>query len=180
MTAALAWVLTHWKTILTGLVVAGLVFMLDIRTGQRDDAVALAKATQTAFNTTVANYRLAAQQAATAQAENVVRVKTEQAKITEDVEHAYQTKLADTATRYDQLRAKAAGYLSRPATDGLPDTREVTCQSVAASSCDELPGKLKAAQDNTDQLVSVLDWAERQGLVEFNAPASSPAPSPAP
>jgi len=174
MTTAIAWALSHWRIILTGLVVTALGIMVSVRTNERNSARAETLAVQAAFDKTVAGYRLAAQQAATAQANNVIRVKDEQAKITEDVENAYQAKLADTNARYRLLAAKAAGYLSRPATDGLPDTREVTCQSVASSACSELPGKLKAAQDNTDQLLAVLDWAERQGLVDFNKPATNP------
>ena len=108
MTAALAFALRHWKAILSGLVLSGLLLTLHIRTGQRNAARELAEDTQAAFDKTVADYRKAAEIARRKDVENVVRVQAEQAAITEKVSHDYQQDRVAARARADALRVSLA------------------------------------------------------------------------
>jgi acyl-CoA synthetase (NDP forming) len=130
---------------------------------------------QAAFAKTVADYRTAADEAARLDKANVARVQTEQTTITERTVHDYQAQLATSADRYERLRAQAAGYLSHPSSAqaaGLPDDRETTCRAVAGAGCDAIPPLLKAAQDNTDQLVALQKWVAGQSAVNFGNEAN--------
>jgi len=165
---AIPFLLKNWKLLLGGLAVGilGISLMfakMDARHWHKQ-----ADQTKAAFDRTVANYRAAADEATRLAVANVARVKSEQTAITERTIDAYQTKLADSASRYDRLRAQASGYLSRPSQAGLPDTRETTCRAVAGAGCDAIPALLKAAQDNTDKLVSLQAWVSQQAAVDVN------------
>lgn len=165
------WILANWKLLLGGLAVGLLGIMLMFAKADARHWHKQADQTKAAFDQTVANYRAASDEATRLAAANVTRVKTEQTAITERTIDAYQTKLADSASRYDRLRAQASGYLSRPSETGLPDTRETTCRAVAGAGCDAIPPLLKAAQDNTDKLVSLQAWVTAQAGVDVNGAA---------
>lgn len=164
------WLIKNWKLILGSLGFAVLGIMLVLARADARHWHKQADQTKAAFDLTVANYRAAADEATRLAAANVARVKTEQDKITERKVNEYEVKLADSASRYDRLRAQATGYLSRPVEAGLPDTRETTCQAVAGTSCDAIPPLLKAAQDNTDQLMALQSWVAEQSAVDMNSP----------
>lgn len=121
-----------------------------------------------AYQQAVANYLAAADEAARLDKANVARVAKEQSAITERVTHDYESKLADSASRYDRLRTKAADYLSGAGAEGVPATSDATCQAVAGTDCENLPALLKAAQDNTDQLLALQDWVRAQSTVDTN------------
>lgn len=125
----------------------------------------VAEQTDQAFKQTVAGYRIAAEEAARLDKANVERVKKEQATITERVTHDYENKLADSSSRYDRLRAKASGYLSSTSPTSLPASPDTTCEAVAGTKCKNIPTLLKAAQDNTDQLLALQDWVRSQSNV---------------
>lgn len=115
---------------------------------------------------TVADYRAAVVEATRIDKANIARVQGEQTAITEKVSNDYENKLADSASRYDRLRAKADGYLSRPSPAGVPETRDTTCQAIAGTDCENIPTLLKAAQDNTDQLIALQAWVTAQSQVD--------------
>ena len=123
---------------------------------------------QTAHQLTVANYKAAAAEAERMDQANILRVTKEQTAITEKVTNEYQSKLADSASRYDRLRAQASGYLSHPASPGVPATPETTCAAVSGTTCEAIPTLLKAAQDNTDQLIALQAWVTAQSAVDTN------------
>lgn len=156
----------YWKYIVSGISLVGMTVYIAVLIHERDSARELVKTTQTAFDTTVANYKLAAQTATANANANVIKVKQAQDAITEKVTNDYQATIADTNDRYERLRAKTAGYLSRPATAGVPDTRETTCGVVAGTSCDAIPAILLAAQDNTDKLIALQAWNKAQEAVD--------------
>lgn len=166
LAAGFAW--KHWKLILGGLMIAALVVMLNIRTHQRDKARQLAKDTQAAFDTTVANYRAAAEKARADDLANVARVKAEQEAITERITDEYQDRIASADARYERLRANAEAYRSSARESGVPDTSDAACRAYAGTGCEGLPALLKAAQDNTDQLLALQDWTRAQALVEVS------------
>jgi hypothetical protein len=164
MTALAAWSLL--KRFWWAIPLAGLLLYAALEHRSATHWKAKQAATQAAFDTTVANYRAAADEAARLDRANVARVAHEQIAITEKVTHDYESKLADSAGRYDRLRAQASGYLSRAGTTTVPASPDTTCQAVAGARCEELPALLKAAQDNTDQLLALQDWVRAQSKVD--------------
>lgn len=76
---------------------------------------------------------------------------------------------------FDRLRANATAHIRDTQSPDLSAFREATCRAVANAACDTIPATLKAAQDNTDQLMALIAWAQEQGAVpttppEFAAP----------
>lgn len=156
----------HWK-LFAGTAVAGvLIVLLMISRGDTRHYKALWQQEQTAHQLTIANYKAAAAEAERMDQANIVRVQTEQQAITEKVTNDYQSKLADSTDRYERLRAKASGYLSHPQSPGLPASPETTCLAVAGTGCENVPTLLKAAQDNTDQLLALQAWVKAQSAVD--------------
>lgn len=171
MTAILAFILPRWKWFVGALAAALLVTMLLVARGDARHYKALWQQEQSAHQQTIANYKAAADEAARLDKANIDRVTKEQTAITEKVTNDYQSKLADSADRYERLRAKASGYLSHPQSPGVPASPETTCQAVAGTDCEAIPTALKAAQDNTDQLLALQAWVRTQSAVDVgNAP----------
>lgn len=97
---------------------------------------------------------------------NVYRTTADQAAISERTVHAL-TLDRDTARgAYQRLQQGAAAHLGAPIRADLSEEREATCRAVAGTSCDQIPALLKAAQDNTDQLLRWIEWGKAQGEVE--------------
>lgn len=171
--ALVAFLLRHWRAVLVVSVLAGLVGALVLtamRLEQQKATTASVHASlvraKGAFDLTVASYRTAAVTAARRDAENVARVQARQAAITERAVDDYQARLADSSAAYERLRARSAAYSrSTPAAD-LSAAGDAACRAYAATSCDALPALLKAAQDNTDQLVALIAWSTAQGEVD--------------
>ncbi|HEX8412634.1 MAG TPA: hypothetical protein VF637_01935 [Sphingomicrobium sp.] len=168
MIAAIALAPKHWKLIVGGIGLAILTIML---LSARSDArhwEKLASQEKAAHAGTVANYRSASEEAARLDALNVIRVRREQSAITERVVHDYQNRIISADARYDRLRDQAKAYSSGGSDPAVSDAREATCRAYAATGCDELPAKLKAAQDNTDKLIALQAWASAQAAVEVS------------
>lgn len=114
-----------------GLIILGLLVYGVVVTNQRDTARAQVIAEQKAHQTTVANYRAAAAEAARRDAENKARVEAEQRAANERISHDYETRIAAVREQYDRLlreraRAGAGGSGSAPvpprgATPARPD-----------------------------------------------------------
>lgn len=154
-------------TTLALLIVAGLQSCkIDRVEGERDDARQLAKDTQTAFDTTVADYRAKAAEVGRVQAETLVRVAAERDAVAERKIHALQAARDTADARYRRLLASAAEANSSRAGDpDLSAFADATCRAYAAASCDAIPPLLKAAQDNTDQLIALQGWAREQAAI---------------
>lgn len=167
---ALEWALRNWKLVAGGLALTALGIMLLLAKADARHFSKLYDQEKAAHAQTVANYRAAADEATRLDAANVARVKTEQTAITERTINAYQGQLADSASRYERLRAQASGYLSRPVAADVSASRETTCRTVAGTGCAELPALLKAAQDNTDQLIALQAWTASQAGVSVGNP----------
>ena len=176
MTAILAFILPRWKWFVGGLAVALLVTVALVWREESRHYEKLWTAEKTAHALGIANYKAAADEAARLDKANVDRVTKEQTAITEKVTNDYQSKLADSASRYDRLRAQASGYLSHPASPGVPTSPETTCRAVAGADCENVPTLLKAAQDNTDQLLALQAWVTAQSAVDTNGDGGKVAP----
>lgn len=78
----------------------------------------------------------------------------------------------------DRLRAQTAAHIRDTAQPDLSALREATCRAVANAPCDTIPATLKAAQDNTDQLIALIAWAKEQGAVQTTPTDPAPALEP--
>lgn len=168
MAAALAFLLRNWRLVLFGALAAALV--LSWRSDaehlrERDQARAATAAEQAAHRATVDQYQKAAAIAAQRDAENRARVTAAQAAINERISDDHQVRVERSAASYWRLRDQADAYRRGADDADVSAAREATCRAYAATSCDELPALLKAAQDNTDQLVALIAWAEEQAAV---------------
>lgn len=116
--------------------------------------------------------RLATYQAAYRAFLNIRRANAQRAVIDERTIHA----LTDDRTRavagFERLRQQATAYRSAPRNPDLSAERDATCRAYAGTACDEIPARLKAAQDNTDQLLRWIDWGRAQAAVETVAPVA--------
>ncbi|GLI99106.1 hypothetical protein [Sphingobium sp. BS19] len=94
---------------------------------------------------------------------NVRRVAGEQNAINERKARDIETRLGSTAARYNRLRDKAnKGGFGDPAVPVLPDA---TCKAYVGADCDGVLAKLKAAEDQTAQLIELQDWVSEQAAV---------------
>lgn len=171
MAGALTLAVRHWRVIvglLLLLAIAGVALMDAHHVRQRDAARAALGKERQAHRDTVANYQAAAAVAARRDADTLARVAAEQRAITERISDDYQVRLADSVARYERLRTSAAAFASGSVTADVSATREATCRAYAGTACDRIPATLKAAQDNTDQLLALIEWAERQGNVSVS------------
>jgi len=131
--------------------------------GDRDKWRTLARETRVAFDQTVADYRAAAVETERIQQANLARVKTERAAIDERTIHDLKTARDSADARYRRLLASAAqADTSRAADPDLSAVTDAACRAYAGTDCAGLPAKLKAAQDNTDQLIALQAWVAGQ------------------
>jgi hypothetical protein len=160
--------LKNWRPIVTGLALVTLGLLLVLAKADARHWRKVAGAEKAAHAQTVTNYRAAAVQAELADKTNVLRVKNAQAAITERITDAHQSDMAVAAARYERLRTQAAAYSRSPPAPDASAAREATCRAYAGTSCDQIPPLLKAAQDNTDQLLAFQAWAREQAALDFN------------
>lgn len=174
---AVVFITRYWRALLgAGLLAAigALLLVAAHLSNARDAASRRADSAVGALQQTVAGYRMAASVARSLDVANAKRVANEQAAITERVSDAYQDRLSDSDARYQRLRAQAAAYSGRPVAADVSAVREAACRAYAATSCDALPALLKAAQDNTEQLLALIDWTKSQGDVSVgNVPVGA-------
>lgn len=130
---------------------------------------------------TKANFRAAMDSARAAQAANLARVAQERAAINERISHDFEALRRDADARYRRLLAPARTGADGAAGDGeMSAVARAACRAYAAAECDQLPAILKAAQDNTDQLISLQAWVAANVAVATSPahPVSETAPQP--
>lgn len=123
------------------------------------------KAERAAHVQTVANYRAAQKTAAAIQEQNLLRVAQAYTDINERKENALKADRDSAVARYKRLLANAESYRSAPGNADMSAATDAACIAYAGTPCAELPAKLKAAQDNTDQLVALIDWVHSVAAV---------------
>lgn len=158
----------NWRAIGAAALIAAIVALALVdatHVRQRNEARAGWAGEQAAHRRTVDIYTAAAAVAAKRDAENVARVSAAQHAITERITDDFQDRLADSNARYQRLHDQAEAYSRGAGTADVSAARDATCRAYANTSCDRLPGLLKAAQDNTDQLVGLIAWAQAQAAV---------------
>jgi len=134
---------------------------------QRDKAQKLAKDEKTAHAGTVANYRAAAAEAARVQAANLVRVRADQERISDEVLASYDARLAYARRRLrDAGAATDTGRAGAAAMSGTGDA----AGGAAEATGDLLPSVLTTderliAAEQAIQLDELISWVERQAAV---------------
>lgn len=123
------------------------------------------KAERAAHAQTVAGYKQAQVKAAAIQEQNLLRVAQAYTDINERKENALKSDRARTVDRYERLLDNAKSYRSAPGNAEMSASADAACIAYSGTPCAELPAKLKAAQDNTDQLVALIGWAKSVAAV---------------
>lgn len=117
-----------------------------------------------------AEWRRATYEATYTHVLNAERARLARAAIDERTIDALDHDRRSAAARFRMLDAQAKAHLGAPGAGDLSAEREATCRAVAGTSCDKIPSLLKAAQDNTDQLLRWIEWGQAQGAVPTVAP----------
>lgn len=123
------------------------------------------KAERAAHVQTVANYRAAQKTAAAIQEQNLLRVAQAYTDINERKENALKSDRDSAVDRYKRLLANAESYRSAPGNADMSAATDAACIAYSGSPCAAIPAKLKSAQDNTDQLVALIDWVQSVAAV---------------
>lgn len=142
---------------------------IELRTIERDNALALARSERNALDLTIKNYRAAAKAASDMAHENVMRARTEQAAISEGKIRDLKTAYALVDARLVRARAQIAANPHLRSTEAAPMSlaSDATCRAYGGGSCDELLAKLTIAERQAWNLVALRDWVRRQALVQF-------------
>lgn len=124
---------------------------------------------------TKATYRAAQERAQRAAQANLERVARSRAAITERTIDDLEKRRRAADARHRRLLAEARAGAESVAGDAeLSAIAAATCRAYAATECDQLPAKLKAAQDNTDQLIALQGWVAANAAVATSGPAPEP------
>lgn len=106
---------------------------------------------------------------------NVERTRLARAAVDERTIHALTADRDRASADFDRLRDQAEAYLRSASSPDMSAQRDSTCRAVAGTSCEEIPALLKAAQDNTDQLLRWIEWGKAQAKIPSVAPLTKPA-----
>ncbi|MGI8705933.1 MAG: hypothetical protein ACR2JJ_09105 [Sphingomicrobium sp.] len=131
-----------------------------------------------AHSATVANYRLAAEQARRQDAENLERVKAEQTAISERTAYDFTSRIAATRARADELQRHAG----TTADSGSRGAAHVPGISAPAEGAPESAGEDRLsdadaliATEQAIQLDELIKWVKAQSTVDPNGPQLRPA-----
>jgi hypothetical protein len=126
---------------------------------------------QSAFATTVANYRAAAEQARAADAANAARVAADQRTINERTENDLEARLASVRARAQQLRVQPeAATNSRPGRNAsMPGLSAPAGGAAQAPDQDRLSATdALTATEQAIQLDELIKWIQAQAAVDNN------------
>jgi hypothetical protein len=129
---------------------------------------------QSAFATTVANYRAAADQARAADQDNAARVAAEQGTINERTENDLEARLASVRARAQQLRVQpeAAANSRAGRNASMPGLSAAAGGTAQASGQDRLSASdALTATEQAIQLDELIGWVKAQAKVDNNTAA---------
>ena len=132
--------------------------------------------TKAAFDTTVADYRAAAERALRQDEANAARVRAEQLEINERTRNDYQTRIAAARASAQRLRAQSVGASDpgRGAGAPMPGLSSAAEGAPQATGQDELPagtstelrsGDALIATEQAIQLDELIQWVQSQSEV---------------
>ena len=123
-----------------------------------------------AHSATVANYRLAAEQARRSDAENAARVKAEQAAINERTAYDFTTRIAAARARAGELRRRARATEADPGGGGaapVPGLSAPARGAAQAAGEDRLSQQDRLiATEQAIQLDELINWVRSQAKVD--------------
>ncbi len=133
---------------------------------------------QQAHDQVIANVRRQRARAAEMDRQNAARVEREQARVIEETKRAYQVDLADSRAAAEQLRQRLAHAAAAGGSDSgaapVPGDFTARCRAFGAADCDALlaalPGQLTEAEENTNKLIRLQDWARGLLSIDMNGP----------
>ena len=128
---------------------------------------------QTAFSTTVAKYRAAADQARAADQANLIRVAADQAAINQRTEHEFETRLAAARADAQRLRvaAQAAADPGARGNASMPGLSAAAGGAAQAAGENEFPlADRQVATEQAIQLDELIKWVRAQAAVDPNTP----------
>jgi len=132
--------------------------------GVQKDAIKIlggkVSAERKAHQETIFNFKKAQTDAEAIQTQNLLRVAQAYTDINERKENALKADRDSAVAGYKRLLANAESYRSAPGNAEMSADADAACIAYSATRCAELPAKLKAAQDNTDQLVALIDYVK--------------------
>jgi hypothetical protein len=134
---------------------------------------------QSAFATTVADYRVAAEQARAADQANLARVAADQSAINERTANEYEARLAAARAEYQRLRlqSQAAADPGGRGSAPLPGLPAAPGRAAQGAGEDELPaGDALTATEQAIQLDELIKWVRAQAAVDNNSPAATNPP----
>lgn len=171
LSAAWGFFARNWRWMLPALAFVGLGLALVLAKADARHWRKVAASEKLAHQLTVSNYRAAAETARRKDAENVIRVQREQAKITEDVTNDYEARLADARRRADALRLPlaASGNSRGPGAAKLPAISDPAGKADGSAAEDgfSVADRL-IATEQAIQLSALQDWVRAQLQVEVN------------
>jgi hypothetical protein len=131
----------------------------------------LYRSEQSAFSTTVANYRAAADQARAADEANVKRVAADQAAINQRTEHEFEARIA--AARADaqrlRVRAEAAADPGAGRDSSMPGLSAAAGSASQGARQDRLPDTdRELATEQAIQLDELIKWVRAQAAIDPN------------
>lgn len=122
-----------------------------------------------AHQATVANYRLAAERARQADADNIARVKDAQAKISERSTNDFESRIAIARAAAERLRGNqaAAGHPGSGGAAAVPALPTAAQGAAQAAGQDRLPYTDRLiATEQAIQLDELIKWVERQHAID--------------
>ena len=127
---------------------------------------------QSAFATTVANYRAAAEAARAADLEAAQRTAAEQRAINQRSENALESRLADARARAERLRLEADAAAAHPGSGTgapVPGLSSPAAGSAQRPGEDRLPpADALTATEQAIQLDELIKWVKEQATVDPN------------
>ena len=133
---------------------------------------------QSAFATTVADYRAAAEAARAADLAAAQRAAAQQQAINQRSQNDLEARLADARARAEQLRlqSRAQGDPGPRAAASMPNLPAASGEPAQAAGQDRLPAAALTATEQAIQLDELIKWIRAQAAVDMNArPVASPA-----
>ena len=169
---------TSWLYRILGgaLAAAALLWLVQSRDHWREEArsnAALVQAERAAHETTVANYRAAADQARRDDAANLARVTAEQAQINERTSNDFETRIASARADARRLRADDAAARADPRVGGtapvpgLPASPEGASEAAAEDGFPQSDRLI--ATEQAIQLDELINWVKAQAAVPVAA-----------
>jgi hypothetical protein len=134
---------------------------------------------RSAFATTVANYRQAADAARAADQANIQRVVADQRAVNQRTANDFESRIAAARAEYQRLRpsAQAAADPGARGSAPMPGLSAAPGRAPQAAREDRLPpGDALTATEQAIQLDELIKWARAQAAVDNNDPAATSPP----